>query len=150
MLDDYGLRLLAEIGVDVYVPKAVVAPAAGDAAPSPLRGSAVVVLSGAAGACERLVDAIECALRTVGLRPRRDQGTDVDACADAAAVLVLGNERARVLGVVLTAQRQGELEWVVTAAADVLARDPAAKRALWGEIKRLARTCATGRAAAGA
>lgn len=153
MLDDYGLRLLAEIGVDVYVPRtsSAVAPSASAAAhvATPAE-AAVVVVAGTSAARERLVETIEYALRTVGLEPRRDDGTNDDALAAAAAVLALGSDRARAVGARLTAQRQGELEWVVAAAVDELACDPAAKRALWGEIKRLARTCAAGRAPAGA
>ncbi|MCB1571249.1 MAG: hypothetical protein KDI72_09475, partial [Xanthomonadales bacterium] len=54
-------------------------------------------------------------------------------------LIVLGERLARELGAALPAQRQNEIAWVVAAAATTLAGDAAAKQALWGEIKRLAR-----------
>lgn len=135
MLDDYGLRLLAEIGIDVYVPRAMPVAAA-----VPSRAPRVVVACAPAGRT-RFVDDIERALRSVGLQVQRHDGAATEALAAAAAVVVFGGDLARTLGAHLPAQRQRELEWVIVAEADVLARDALAKRALWGEIKRLARAC---------
>ena len=47
--------------------------------------------------------------------------------------------QARSLGASLPAQRQAALDWVIAADAEALARDAMGKRALWGEVKRLAR-----------
>jgi len=135
MLDDYGLRLLAEIGIDVYEPRTMPVAAA---VPAP---ASRIVVACAPAVRTRFVDDIERALRAVGLQVQRHDGAAIEALSAAAAVVVLGGDLARALGAHLPAQRQRELEWVIVAEADVLARDAPAKRALWGEIKRVARAC---------
>jgi hypothetical protein len=141
MRDDYGLRLLAEIGIDVYVPRAAPAPAEMPmASPTTHAGQRVVLVSAAGQQRVKLVDQVERALRSAGLDARRQDGASIKSLADAHAVVVLGAALARSLGAVLPAPRQAALEWVIATDADTLAPDAVGKRALWGEIKRLARS----------
>lgn len=142
MHDDHGLRLLAEMGIDVYVPKAaaVVPLAAGANGTSPASPSvAAVLLACIAGRRAKLVDQVERALRSAGLAARRHEGSSIEAVDEVQAVVVLGGTLARALGAGLPAQRHAELDWVIAADVDALAGDATGKRALWGEVKRLAR-----------
>ena len=140
MRDDYGLRLLAEMGIDVYVPKAAPAAASIAAAEPESPVAAAVILACVPGQRAKLVDQVERALRSAGFVARRHEGSSIEAGADVQAVVVLGGTLARALGAGLPAQRQAALDWVISADADALARDATGKRALWGEVKRLART----------
>ena len=138
MRDEYGVRLLAEMGIDVYVPKAT--PARATAALAELTPSAAaVLLACVTGPRAKLVDHVERALRSAGLVVRRHEGSSIETEVDAHAVVVLGGTLARSLGASLPAQRQAALDWVIAADAEALARDAMGKRALWGEVKRLAR-----------
>ncbi|HNR90910.1 MAG TPA: hypothetical protein PKO41_00660 [Dokdonella sp.] len=143
MLDDYSLRLLAEMGVEVYLPRASSAATIVDAAPpsgAPTANTAGVVFVCPRDAGGRLRSHVLLALRAAGLRVL--DGEDVDLVGDrsVAAVVVLGEACARALGAGLPAPRHAELEWVISGEPAALARGAAPKRALWGEIKRLART----------
>ena len=150
MLDEYGLRLLAEIGVEVYLPRAIAGgQAASDpTAPAPtlpetatghdpVAASDILIL-GHEDAPPRFLADLQRACRLTGLAVQTSHA-DVGAIADVRGLIVLGERLARELGAALPAQRQNEIAWVVAAAATTLAGDAAAKQALWGEIKRLAR-----------
>lgn len=147
MLDDYGLRLLAEIGVEVYVPRASAATNTDAASPSvvPTANAAGVAFVCPRDAGGRLRGHVLLALRAAGLRVL--DGDDVDLAGDrgVVGVVVLDEARARALGAGLSAPRHAELEWVISGEPAVLARSAASKRALWGEIKRLARIMAARR-----
>lgn len=152
MLDEYGLRLLTEMGVDVYLPRptASARPAADPAAPTTAAPAASVgasqlppdpfdiLIVGHESAPARFLADLQRSCRLAGLAVQ-SRHSGVDAIADARGLIVLGERLARELGAALPAQRQNEIAWVVAAAAPTLAGDAAAKRALWGEIKRLAR-----------
>lgn len=147
MLDDHGLRLLAEIGIDVYLPRrAATAPAAQvDAAPA--SAPAAAAAPGVAFVCARegrgnLRGHVLLALRAAGLRIVEGDAAELAAGGDVAGVVVLGEALARSLGAGLPAQRHAGLEWVIAGEPAALARGVAPKRALWGEIKRLARILA--------
>ena len=145
MLDDYSLRLLAEIGVEVYVPRAAAATVVDAALPT---AALTADAAGVAFVCPRdeggrLRGHVLLALRAAGLRVL--DGDDVDLAGDRgiAGVVVLGEALARSLGAGLPAPRHAELEWVISGEPAALARGAAPKRALWGEIKRLARILAS-------
>ena len=150
MLDEYGLRLLAEIGVEVYLPRAIAGaqPASDPTAPAPaLAGTAAahapvaasdILIVGHEAAPPRFLADLLRACRLAGLAVQGSHA-GVGEIADARGLIVLGERLARELGAALPAQRQNEIAWVVAAAATTLAGDAAAKQALWGEIKRLAR-----------
>lgn len=163
MLDDYSLRLLAEIGIDVYVPRAeavtvVDKPVADAPTRTDLAPGSAVGRSGAGRAPQKHAAAttgflIVCArdrdsrllgdlLR--GLRMARLDAAIVDAgqvesIAAAHGLLILGESLARTLGAEMPAQRQNEIAWIVSNEPALLAQSATAKRALWGEIKRVSR-----------
>lgn len=163
MLDDYSLRLLAEIGIDVYVPRAEAAalarmpiadaPARSDVQPGSAAGAFAVkrvprtdaaATAGILIVCEqhrdsRLpADLLRC-LRMAGLDAAIADAGQVESISAAHGLLILGESLARTLGADMPAQRQNEIAWVVSNEPAVLAQSATAKRALWGEIKRLAR-----------
>lgn len=139
MLDDHGLRLLAEIGVDVYLPRHA-APGPGVVADG--AAPAAVAFVAAHGQGRNLRGHVLLALRATGLRVIESDGLDLAQAAGVVAVVVLGEGRARTLGAGLPAARHAALEWVIADEPATLARSAASRRALWGEIKRLARTLA--------
>ncbi len=163
MFDDYGLRLLAEIGVDAYVPRgsAVQAPAASapahadvaqpaepaatvaDAVPPAVTPTRVVVVFGSAPSPRLSADLLRT-LRAARLDAAIAEAGDLAALDAARAWIVFGESVARGLGAQLPAQRLRAVEWVVAAEPADVARSAAAKRALWGEIKRLTRVVGAG------
>lgn len=163
MLDDYSLRLLAEIGIDVYVPRAEAAtvvdntvvdvPARSDLSPGSGAGASAVAQApqtkGVATAGFLIVcaqdrdsrlpaDLLRC-LRMAGLDAAIANGGQIESIAAAHGLLILGESLARTLGADMPAQRQNEIAWIVSNEPAVLAKSATAKRALWGEIKRLSR-----------
>ena len=159
MLDDYSLRLLAEIGIDVYVPRVEAAGIANEPAAHSVAASHE---SRAAGSAERVTQInaakpaqflIVCAQdrdsRVIGdlLRGLRMARLDaaiadvgqVEIIAAARGLLILGESLARTLGADIPAQRQNEIGWIISSEPAVLAKSAVAKRSLWGEIKRLSR-----------
>jgi hypothetical protein len=151
MLDEYGLRLLAEIGVDVYAPRSAAAPAgsvpaqsvaagvfAGTEQPSAPVGTDVLIL-GSAGMASRMLDDLLRAFRMSGLRAGLSRAADDAALNEARNLVVLGESMARDLGAGMPAQRQNAIHWIVTSEPAALAASAAAKQGLWGEIKRLSR-----------
>jgi hypothetical protein len=161
MLDDYSLRLLAEIGVDVYVPRAAAAiVAADDSVLAPSAGSQAALAAAAGehpplampagqscdllilcnqGAGDRLLADLLRGVRMAGLDAAIADAGHSAGIALARGLLVLGESLARTLGAEMPAQRQNEIAWIVTHEPATLAQSADAKRALWGEIKRLSR-----------
>lgn len=159
MLDDYSLRLLAEIGIDVYLPRGAATPAAHDAVLESTRAKtslldnasvsrhAEVAIVAAPGQREKLLTGLAGSLRFAGVQVKI---LDVDARNEVArmgGVVVLGESHARTLGSALDAAQHAALEWVIAAEPDAIARSADAKRALWGEIKRISRKIIAGRTA---
>ncbi|HEU4665575.1 MAG TPA: hypothetical protein VFS55_16215 [Dokdonella sp.] len=150
-MDDADLRRLAEIGIDVYVPREsprvagaaaaqplARAPAAA-ASEAPVAGG-VVLLAGASGVRgDALLAGVTRALALARIDCVRIDAADEAVLATASALVAFGDARARAAGAALSAQRQREIGWVVTAEADLLAGDARAKRALWSELKRIVR-----------
>lgn len=154
MLDDHGLRLLAEMGIDVYLPRAE-AGAQGAAAPADARAAgnadttsasqADILLLGHEGLAGKLLTDLLRAARMAGLAVAPGDAKSVGAVASARGLIVLGDRLARELGAAMPAQRQNAIDWVTAATPAELARSTPARRALWGEIKRLSRTPARNR-----
>ena len=139
MLDDYGLRLLAEIGVEVYLPRQ--APRTPYAAKEE-RPTGRVAFVCADDAHAGLRGQVVKALRACGLRVVEAGQADLAQVEGLAGVVVLGQAQARALGASLPAQRHAAIEWIIADDAATLASGAASKRALWGEIKRLVRALA--------
>ena len=157
MLDEYGLQLLAEMGIDIYLPRVAHAGQSGGEAPAAREPSSAAAATGAAhapaarsasaaililgheAAPPRLLADLVRALRLLKLDAAPGELQAEASIAAARGLLVLGEALARQLGAGMPAQRQNEIAWVVTAVPAQLARNAAAKQALWGEIKRLAR-----------
>ena len=159
MLDDYSLRLLMEMGIDVYLPRPVVehhvsvqsvSAASISSAPmaSAIRESvtagvparAEFLILGAIDSQKRLCVELLRSLRMARLNAALVDASQTDAIAQARGLLVLGQPLARSLGADMPAQRQNEIIWIVSHDPDTLAKNADAKRALWGEIKRLSRS----------
>lgn len=132
MLDEASRRRLAEMGIDVYLPRAST-PAAGASATAV---AAVYVLT---DSCEHeLPRALARTLAFAGVAAGIARAQDAEL-AGASALVVCGPEQARAVGARLDAAQQAAIGWVATGALQHLAGDALAKRALWGELKRLLR-----------
>lgn len=165
MLDDYSLRLLTEIGIEVYVPRAAaVAPAvqlaahqaddkpqasvpAGNSVP-PARavGAAPILIVCSEARHGRLLDDLLRGLRMARLDAAMADISRLETIAVARGLLILGETLVRTLGAGIPAQRQNEMAWIISSEPAVLAGSAEAKRSLWGEIKRLSRAQAKHRA----
>jgi hypothetical protein len=146
MLDEADLRRLAEIGVDVYVPRgadAVPASAAACAATRAINragGVAAVLLADASEPrAAALLASVMRALAFARVSCKQADVPDESALSNVQALVAFGDARARAAGALLSAQRQREIGWVVTSEPAALATDAQGKRALWSELKRIAR-----------
>lgn len=150
MLDEASLARLAEMGIDVYRPRArdAQAPsaatvdaaretAAGEIAPT---GAAValVVPSVASKPAGLLADVVR-ALRFARIGCSVGAASDVAAIEAARALVLFGDAQVRAVGAQLPSQRQREIGWVVTGEPGALSGDARSKRALWSELRRVVR-----------
>ena len=159
MLDDYSLRLLTEMGIDVYVPRTQIdqnapmqsasvtitsspatAPAKMESGTAGAPAHPEFLILGAVESQNRLCLELLRSLRMAKLDAALVDASQADAIAQARGLLVLGESLARSLGAEMPAQRQNEITWIVSDDPDTLAKNAGAKRALWGEIKRLSRS----------
>ena len=152
MLDEEGLRRLAEMGIDVYAPRAsrpafaqtvATESRAAIAAPAPRAGSRVSVLILADGGSRwstGVIPGVERMLKFARVAHATTDRPVESELAGAAGAVVFGDALARKAASMVSAARQHEMAWVFTADAATVARDGAAKRALWSELKRLLRT----------
>lgn len=158
MLDEGSLARLAEMGIDVYLPRGRGAPARlppVEPAPAPAqpavqatatpavaaapRGGVVLVAAPAASKPAGLLADVARALRFARLDCTACEAPDDTALQAAHAFVLFGEAQVRALGARLPAQRQREVGWVVTGEAAALAGDAQAKRALWSELRRVMR-----------
>ncbi|MDR2013190.1 MAG: hypothetical protein LBQ20_09180 [Rhodanobacter sp.] len=152
MHDEASLRRLAEMGIDVYVPRSMATRAPetpGRAESMNARAEPVDVLLIAGDMAPRvpaLITDIERALRCMGVRCLCTETPDAAALAAAAAVIVCGQAHAREIGARIPAQRQREIGWVVTDEWPTLIGHGSAKRALWSELRRVVRSIVRSRA----
>lgn len=145
MLDEASQRRLAEMGIDVYLPRAP-AVAAGPAAGAGVAAAAVAAVYVLADPCgHALPQALARTLAFAGVAARIARAQDAEL-AGASALVVCGPEQARAVGARLDAAQQAAIGWVATGALPQLAGDALAKRALWGELKRLLRQLRAARA----
>ena len=158
MLDETNLHRLAEMGIDVYLPRgqalAPASPAGVEAAARDERagsaarvGQAEVLLLAEADSkpAAALLADVARALRHARVDSAQ-VGSPDEAALDGASVLVaFGDARARAAGVLLPAQRQQGMAWVVSVELHELARSAQGKRALWSELRRSLRGLAARR-----
>jgi len=156
MLDEERLRRLAEMGIDVYVPRgrtsavanAVTAaqPAASATPAAPgkaeVGGRTTVLVLADAGSrwANGVVTGVERALKFARIAYATTDACQESVLAGAAGVVVFGDGLARKAGSMVPAQRQQAMGWVFAADPASVARDAQAKRALWSELRRLLRT----------
>ncbi len=161
MLDHDNLRRLAEMGIEVYLPRstlqrdAVARPPLSAAESGATRvewasisevvdgtaaqAAATVVLladattEGARALVANVVRALGFARIVCVLGEARDEAE----LAGAHAMVMFGDRQARAAGALVPAQRQREIGWVVGAELSALAANGSAKRALWSELKRM-------------
>lgn len=162
MRDDASLRRLAEMGVDVYVPRRVGADPRSSAqvpassAPGPKATAAVeagqatsdgvdvLLLADAhTPAAKKLLADVTRALAFAQVASAPAPASDATALASAAALVMFGAAQARAAGALLSAPRQGEMGWVVSGELAALVGDARAKRALWSELRRMLRGLAS-------
>jgi hypothetical protein len=155
-------RRLAEMGIERYVLRRSAAPDVAAADPLPDRTApppaaaamprqsapasttplaSVLLIADAAGP-HALIEDIGRGLDRLRLTWSRAATGDADTLITAAGFVVLGEPLARQVAASLPTDRLGACEWVIADPAADLARAAAAKRALWGELKRLARSLA--------
>jgi hypothetical protein len=158
MLDEASRVRLAEMGIDVYLPRAfarsgvdesspaIAAPpvaAAQNAIAAPVAHASVLLLAESASkAASALLNDVVRALRFANISGAHIDAREESRFAEARGLILFGEALSRAVGATLTAQRQREIEWVVSGDPGVLARDAQAKRAWWSELKRLARALA--------
>ncbi len=153
MLDEDNLRRLAEMGIDVYVPRKVTvhvgaAAPARDGAQSTqesatLAHTPVVLLADttSSGARSLIADVVR-ALGFAQISCAHGDARDERVLANAHALVMFGGRQVLAAGALVPAQRQREIGWVATAELETLAHEGSAKRALWSELKRMARELA--------
>ena len=172
MHDETSLHRLAEMGIDVYVPRgsrmadttsspamaeasamavattgaaatavsANVADSTKSVAGTASRDADVLLLADvAAGVADPLLSAVARTLAFARVACMRARTDDANVLATARALVVFGEAQARAAGAALSAQRQSQIGWVVAASLQQLRGDALAKRALWGELKRVVR-----------
>jgi hypothetical protein len=142
MLDEASLQRLAEMGIDVYVPRAAATmPAGAAAARAPLcaRGRVVLLARSDDARASTLLAQVARALAFARVECAVAQRADASALADARGIVVFGEDLAREAGSMLTSERQRTPGWVACGEAAIIADDARAKRALWSELRRLVR-----------
>ncbi len=146
MHDDADLRRLAEMGIKVYRLRGTPAAAREDAtAPRaaaramPADAAPVLLLAADGSDDHPVLSAVGQALAFARVGSVCVKADDIAARDDARALVVFGQALARALGARLSAQRQAQIDWVVTSEPAALRGDALAKRALWGELRRIMR-----------
>lgn len=149
MLDDGRLRLLGEMGIDVYVPRSRPTGLDADvAAPE----SATRIAHESAHARVALVARVhDSSEKTLLAQARRALafaridgviGDTVDIRAvidDAAGLVVFGKNLAREVGAALPSDRAQRVHWISAADVASIVGNAVAKRSLWSELRRMIR-----------
>jgi hypothetical protein len=155
MLDEGSLARLAEMGIDVYLPRSrgepprvqpgapvpatAATPAGAGSTVATARGGIVLVAATVEPRPAGLLVDVARALRFARLECEASQAPDEAALQQARAFVLFGEAQVRALGARLPAQRQREVGWVVAAETGALVGDATAKRALWSELRRMMR-----------
>ncbi|MEO5561526.1 MAG: hypothetical protein ABIO49_16290 [Dokdonella sp.] len=168
MRDEASLRRLAEMGVDVYLPRAAMRAAV--ALPSGVAEASVVLASTRQAVSThpttsfakesirsaevllltdvespvagKLLADVARALRFARVACTSAHARDESAIGSALGLVMFGDAQARAVGALLPANRQSEIGWVVGSGLAALAVDAHAKRALWSELRRMTRSIA--------
>lgn len=149
MRDDASLARLEEMGFAVYVPRgargARVEPTS---APASARGDGSRVARPRVVLLARedtpLLAGVRRALAFVHIDADIAIAIDEQQLGDAKGLVTFGDALAREVGGRLPASRQAALAGAAAADAASIAGQPHAKRALWSELKRLARAVRAG------
>lgn len=153
MLDDARLRLLGEMGIDVYVPRSRPSGFQAEvAARTPTAESATTVARERAHARVALVARVqETSEKTLLAQARRALafaridgviGDTVEISAvigDAGGLVVFGKNLAREVGAALPSDRAQKVHWISAADVASIVGNADAKRALWSELRRMIR-----------
>jgi hypothetical protein len=145
MRDEASLARLEEMGFAVYVPRSALRAAPEPSrAPSPpvprdARARVMLLAREDTRAARALVAGVRRALAFARIDSDVAGAIDAQRLGDANGLVAFGDAFAREVGVHLPASRQAALAWAATADAGAIAGQPLAKRALWSELKRLAR-----------
>ena len=159
MLDEANLRRLAEMGVDVYLPRRqAVATAATVAMAGSVEPASSAVSAATDGRADILLLAVADSPQATALLANVaralafarvgcvQMAAPDEAALGAASVLVaFGDARVRAAGALLPAPRQHEMAWVVSVDPGELARSAQGKRALWSVLRRSLRGLAVQR-----
>jgi hypothetical protein len=145
MRDDASRARLLEMGIELYVPRGVRSVAA--AAAEPARKRVALIARDESAAARALLAQVARALAFA--RVEAAVSSDAKRIGGAAGLVVFGASLTREIGAALPAGRQPTIEWFGAAEPAEIAGNIAAKRALWSELKRLARTLAKGGAGPG-
>lgn len=146
MRDEASLQRLVEMGFAVYVPRGAAGamhavPALSAATHDTGAGerARVVLLARADTAAARaLLEGVRRALAFAHIDGSVESAVD-SRTADAAGLVVFGEALAREAGAAVPAPQQKALQWVSATDAAAIASNPQAKRALWSELRRIAR-----------
>jgi hypothetical protein len=137
MRDDASRARLEEMGFEIYLPRGVAsAPAPSVAVPVRARPRVALISRAESALLAQVVRALAFARVDAAVAPGAKR------IGDAVGLVVFGESLAREIGAALPAGRQQSMGWVGAAEPAEIAGDVAAKRALWGELKRLARALA--------
>ena len=133
MRDDASRARLVEMGFELYVPRGL------QAARASSRKRLALIARDESASARILLAQIVRALAFPHIEATLE--SDAARIGDAAGVVVFGASLAREVGAASPAGRPS-IERLVVAAPAEIAGNAAAKRALWTELKRLARTIA--------
>ena len=141
MFTDASLRRLADMGIDVYLPRTAARPAAlATATPAGHEATVAAAVYLLADTPEHpLLAALLRVFSSAGIPAAIARAPTANGLAGARALVVFGAAQARAVGGLLSAAQQDALGWVATTTPAELAGDALAKRALWGELKHLLR-----------
>ena len=142
MRDDASRARLLEMGIELYVPRGVRSVAAAAAVPALARKRVALIARDESASARALLAQVARALAFA--RVEAAVSSDAKRIGGAAGLVVFGASLTREIGAALPAGRQPTIEWFGAAEPAEIAGNIAAKRALWSELKRLARTLAKG------
>jgi hypothetical protein len=158
MRDEASLARLEEMGFAVYMPRGarsepsrvqdVTAASSQSAARhesrAVMRARVVLLAREDSKAARALVAGVRRALAFARIESEVATAIDEQRLGDAKGLVAFGDAFAREVGVRVSASRQAALAWVATGEAAAVAAEAPAKRALWSELRRLARVVGAG------
>jgi hypothetical protein len=124
------------MGFETYVPRGARGAAGAGRAPASPRGRVMLVARTGSALLAQVARALAFA------RIEAPVTSDASRIGDAAGLVVFGASLAREVGAAVPAERRKSIGWVGAAEPAEIAGNVAAKRALWSELKRLARALA--------